>query len=69
MSTLQARLDSVEAAIAAIESGAQEYRIGDRLTGRLVQKADIAVLYKERRMLLNDIAAASIGYNNRVLVK
>jgi len=67
--TLEDRLASVEAAISAIESGAQEYRLGDRITGRLVRKADLATLYKERRMLLNDIAAQSIGYNNRILVK
>ncbi len=67
--TTQEQLDSLQAAITAIENGAQEYRIGDRITGRLVRKADIAVLYKERRMLQNQIAMENVNYNNRVLVR
>lgn len=42
------RLASVEAAILAIESGAQQYQTGD---GRIVQRAQLATLYKERREL------------------
>lgn len=39
-----AGLQSINAAIAAIEQGAQEYRIGTRT----VRRADLATLYAER---------------------
>lgn len=43
----EASLQSVNAAIAAIEQGAQEYRIGSRT----VRRADLATLYAERGRL------------------
>jgi len=49
--TNQERLVQIEAAITAIETGAQEYRIGNRT----VRRADLKVLYEERRRIRNDI--------------
>lgn len=45
--TLQDQYDSVCAAIAAVEGGAQSYRLGSRE----VNKANIMHLYAERRKL------------------
>jgi hypothetical protein len=45
--TVQQQLDAVDAAIAAIECGAQEYKIG----WRSVRKPDLPALYAERRQL------------------
>lgn len=46
MSTRE-QLEQVNAAINAIESGAQEYQIGSRR----ITKPDLSVLYKERERL------------------
>lgn len=40
-------LDSIRSAIEAIQSGGQEYRIGNRM----LRRADLQVLYKEKRQL------------------
>lgn len=40
-------LEKIEKAIEAIESGAQEYKIGSRQ----VKRADLKTLYEERRRL------------------
>lgn len=45
--TTQEQLNQINAAIAAIESGAQEYRIGNRQ----LRRPDLSVLYQERRRL------------------
>jgi len=45
--TLQEQLDQINKAIAAIEDGAQEYRIGNRS----LRRPDLATLYRERREL------------------
>lgn len=46
--TTQELLDSVQAAITAIEGGAQEYRIGSRV----VRRADLRTLYQREEDLL-----------------
>lgn len=51
----RAQLDSVNAAISAIESGAQEYKIGTRS----VRRADLSTLYSERHRLESIIERAS----------
>ncbi len=51
--TLQEQLDQINAAVQAIESGAQEYRIDERL----VRRGDLATLYAERRRLAQEQAA------------
>ncbi len=53
--TLDEELAQINAAIAKIENGVQEYRTA---TGRVVRRGDLSVLYKERRQLLQEIAAA-----------
>ncbi len=53
----QEQYDSVCAAIAAIESGAQEYSIGSRR----VRRGDLSVLYNERRQLRAELASADPG--------
>lgn len=58
METLETQLDRVQTAIAAIETGAQEYQIDNRRLTR----ADLATLYKREASLKNAIAAES-GYN------
>lgn len=55
--TLQEQLERVQSAIAAIESGAQEYSIG----GRRVRKADLPVLYEREKDLLTRIDAEQYG--------
>lgn len=45
--TTQQQLDQINAAISAIEQGAQEYSVGSRR----LRRADLSVLYQERRML------------------
>lgn len=45
--TTEEQLFQINKAIAAIENGAQEYRIGSRQ----IRKADLSVLYQERRIL------------------
>ena len=51
----RAQLASVNAAISAIESGAQEYKIGTRS----VRRADLSTLYLERHRLESIIERAS----------
>ena len=46
--TIQEQLDQINAAISAIENGAQEYSIGSRR----LRRPDLTVLYQERRQLL-----------------
>lgn len=50
--TTQEQLNSVNAAITAIEAGAQEYRIGSRL----VRRGDLRALYAERVRLEGKVA-------------
>lgn len=50
--TLQEQLSQINTAIEKIENGAQEYRIGNRM----VRRADLTVLYKERRQIQQEIA-------------
>lgn len=45
---LEERIRSMDTAIAKIEQGGQEYRIGNRT----LRRADLSALYKERRQLL-----------------
>lgn len=52
--TLQNRLLNIDEAIKKIESGAQEYRIGTRT----LRRADLSVLYKERRQLQYELTLA-----------
>ncbi|MCX7779619.1 MAG: hypothetical protein N2491_01735 [Negativicutes bacterium] len=52
--TLQEQMDQINLAIQKIENGAQEYRIGNRL----IRRGDLATLYRERRQLQQEIAAA-----------
>jgi len=59
--TNQERLDQIEAAISKIESGAQEYRIGNRT----VRRADLKVLYDERREIRKQIEDEN-GYGTTV---
>ncbi|MEG0693349.1 MAG: hypothetical protein RR444_09755 [Oscillospiraceae bacterium] len=49
----QTRLEQLNSAISQIESGAQEYSIGSRK----VRKADLALLYKERDRIEEQIRA------------
>ena len=49
------QLRSVNRAIAAIEGGAQEYRIGSRM----VRRGELSTLYWERRRLEGILAQAS----------
>lgn len=55
--TLQEQLEQINKAIAAIEGGAQEYRIGSRQ----LRRPDLSVLYKERRLLQQQIVEDSGG--------
>ena len=50
--TLETQLDRVQAAIAAIESGAQSYQIANRR----ITKADLATLYARESSLKSQIA-------------
>lgn len=49
---LRAQIEQINAAIAKIESGAQEYTIGKRS----LRRGDLQVLYKERRQLQRELA-------------
>ena len=51
--TVQEQYGQINAAIAAIENGAQEYKIGDRS----LRRADLSTLYKERRLIQQELAA------------
>ena len=53
----QLQLDQVNRAIEQIMSGAQEYRIGSRT----VRKADLSVLFAERRRLEGIIGKITCG--------
>lgn len=53
MDTLETQLERVQEAIAAIETGAQEYRINNRS----VTKADLDTLYSREKQLKAAIAA------------
>jgi len=53
--TLETQLERVQSAIAAIETGAQEYQIDNR---RLT-KADLATLYKREAALKSAIRTAN----------
>jgi hypothetical protein len=55
--TLAQQLESVQAAIAAIEAGAQQYSI----EGRSYTKPDLAALYKREERLLHKIEIADGG--------
>ena len=50
---LEEQIQQINAAISAIEGGAQEYQIGSRK----IRKPDLIVLYNERRMLQAQLAA------------
>lgn len=54
--TLEEQLTQINNAITAIECGAQSYKIGSRS----IQRADLGVLYKERKRIQDEIAY----YNN-----
>ncbi len=54
---LRVQLERVQAAIAAIESGAQSYRIGNRS----LTKGDLATLYKRENALNQAIAEEDSG--------
>jgi hypothetical protein len=51
----KAELEQIEAAITAVLSGSQSYRIGSRS----VTRADLTALYKRKDMLEGEIAALS----------
>ena len=51
--TIDEQYGQINAAIAAIENGAQEYRIGNRS----LRRADLSTLYKERRLIQQELAA------------
>lgn len=53
----QEQLDQINRAISAIESGAQEYSVGSRR----LRRADLATLYKERRILQQQLVQESGG--------
>lgn len=55
--TTQEQLDQINRAISAIESGAQEYSVGSRR----LRRADLATLYKERRILQQQLVQESGG--------
>lgn len=56
----ECQLESINQAILAIETGAQEYRIGNRLARR----GDLATLYKERTALENKIDRLAAAERN-----
>lgn len=56
MTTLE-QLDQINRAISAIENGAQEYSTGSRR----LRRADLATLYKERRILQQQLAQENGG--------
>lgn len=62
MDTLENQLERVQAAIAAIEEGAQEYQIDNRR----VTRGDLATLYKREAALKREIVRqkGSIFYAN-----
>ncbi|BBB91046.1 MAG TPA: hypothetical protein PKA28_10785 [Methylomusa anaerophila] len=57
METLVQQLERVQTAIAAIESGAQEYGIGSRK----VTKGDLKTLYEREASLKQQLAYETVG--------
>lgn len=57
MESLEIQLERVQAAIAAIEDGAQSYQIANRR----VTKGDLATLYAREKSLKAEIARAEGG--------
>ena len=57
MESLETQLERVQAAIAAIETGAQEYKIANRRLTR----ADLATLYARETSLKSQIARETGG--------
>jgi len=55
--TLEQQLDRVQKAIAAIESGAQEYGVGSRR----VTKGDLKTLYDREAKLKQELSLESVG--------
>lgn len=55
--TITEQLTQINAAITAIESGAQEYTIGNRR----LKRPDLVVLYKERRLLQQQLTQETGG--------
>lgn len=55
--TTQEQLDQLNAAVTAIESGAQEYWIGSRR----LRRPDLSVLYQERTRLQQQVAQQASG--------
>jgi len=53
--TIQEQLNQINAAITAIENGAQEYRIGNRQ----LRRPDLSILYQERRHLQQQMSNES----------
>ena len=62
-SQAQIDLDAVEAAIRALATGAQEYRIGTPTGGRMVKRADLAELIAWRDRLKADVAREKLAEN------
>jgi len=62
-SQAQIDLDAVEAAIRALATGAQEYRIGTPTGGRMVKRADLADLIAWRDRLKADVAREKLAEN------
>jgi hypothetical protein len=62
-SQAQIDLEGVEAAIRALVSGAQEYRIGTPTGGRMVKRADLAQLIQWRDLLKADVAREKLAEN------
>ena len=60
--TLAAQLESVQAAIAAIEGGAQSYTI----EGFTYMRSNLKTLYDREERLLNKIAREAAGTNRTV---
>ena len=61
--TIQDQLEQINKAIAAIETGAQEYSIGSRR----LRRADLSVLYQERRLLQRQLDEQN-GFNTSVAI-
>ena len=62
-SQAQLDLESTEAAIRALVSGAQEYRIGTPTGGRMVKRAELAQLIAWRDRLKADVAREKLAEN------
>lgn len=62
MKTYEEQLDSVQAAIAAIEGGAQKYE----MDGRTVERAELKTLYDREARLMRLVKRAQAGGGLRV---